>query len=625
VAGTGAPRIFGGHIGELIIYQGTLSEADRLSVLNYLKQKYYQVNGPSITFQWLLDGTNITGATNASLSLTNVQATNAGTYTVVATDAAGSVTSSNAVLTVVYPPTFNVQPLSQSNGIGGTVTFSAVAAGTAPLNFQWMFDSARINNATNSSLTLTGIEGTNGGTYNLVVTNLYGSITSSNAVLTVVTSAVEVVSSVANGSTTALVPVQLVSGGNENSLNFSLNYSNAVLTYTGVSLGSNATGAFLVANTSQTGNGHVGLELELPANTTFSLGTQQVAVVSFAVAALANAVVTPVTFGSQPTAEAVFNSQFAALPATFSDGSLSISATALEGDVAPRPNGDGVVLLNDWYQEGRFVAGLDTYSNTSEFQRADCAPRASSGDGLVTVADWVQVGRYAAGFDSPTYVSNRTATGTISNTPSASRILSLAPLAQGQLTNTVTLQLAAQGTENALSCSLAFDATSLAFLGATLGAGAGGAMLEVNTNQVSSGNLGLAVALLPGSALAYGTQPIVQLSFLSIGYSNTLNLSFGDVPVPRQVADTNAAVLPVSFQNGLLAVAGSSWPLLSVSRSGTNALLSWPASASGFAVQSTVSLGQNWTNVAASLATNSGMISTSVPISATQAYYRLHH
>jgi len=335
-------------------------------------------------------------------------------------------------------------------------------------------------------------------------------------------------------------------------------------------------------------------------------------------------VVTPITLGSQPTAEAVFNSQFAALPATFSNGSLSIAATALEGDVAPRTNGDGVVLLNDWYQEGRFVAGLDTFSNTSEFQRADCAPRASSGDGLVTVADWVQVGRYAAGFDPPTFVSNRTATGTISNAPSASRVMSLVPLAQGQLTNTVTLQLAAQGTENALSCGVTFDATSLAFLGASLGAGAGGAMLNVNTNQIAAGNLGLAVALVPGSAIPSGTQPIVQLSFLSISYSNTLILSFGDVPVPRQVADTNALVLPVSFQNGSLAVAGSSWPLLSVSRNGTNVLLSWPASAGGFAVQSTASLGQSWTNVAASLTTNSGMISTSVPISATQAYYRLH-
>jgi hypothetical protein len=279
--------------------------------------------------------------------------------------------------------------------------------------------------------------------------------------------------------------------------------------------------------------------------------------------------------------------------------------------------------LNDWVQEGRFVAGLDTASNLSEFQRADCAPRATSGDGLITVADWVQVGRYAAGFDPLTYVGNRTFTGTISNTPSASRILGLASVAQGQLTNTVALQLAAQGSENALSCSVAFDPKSLGFLGATLGAGAGGALLDVNTNQLALGELGIAVALLPGSAIPSGPQPIVQLSFLSIGYSNTVALTLGDLPVPRQVADTNAAVLPVSFQNASLAVAGLSWPLLSVSQSGTNIVLTWPASAAGFAVQGAFSLSQNWTNVVEIPATNGGSLVLTSSISTNAEFFRL--
>jgi hypothetical protein len=163
----------------------------------------------------------------------------------------------------------------------------------------------------------------------------------------------------------------------------------------------------------------------------------------------------------------------------------------------------------------------------------------------------------------------------------------------------------------------------LGFLGATLGSGASGAMLDVNTNQAAVGSLGLALALLPGSAISAGSQPLVQLSFVSIGYSNMVSLSFGDVPVARQVADTNADILPVSFQNGSVAVAGASWPLLSVSRSGTNVLLSWPASAAGFGIQSTVSLSQGWTNVVAPLTTNGGTISMSVPLSANQAFYRL--
>ena len=71
-----------------------------------------------------------------------------------------------------------------------------------------------------------------------------------------------------------------------------------------------------------------------------------------------------------------------------------------EADVAPRPDGDGALLVNDWVQVGRFVAGLDVPAEGSEFQRADCAPLDESGDGQLLVNDWVQAGRYVAGLDA---------------------------------------------------------------------------------------------------------------------------------------------------------------------------------------------------------------------------------
>jgi hypothetical protein len=74
---------FGGHIAELLIYSGALSDADRLAVVYYLKQKYFQINGPGLTFQWQHDGTNLIGATNASLTITDVQQPEAGSYLVV--------------------------------------------------------------------------------------------------------------------------------------------------------------------------------------------------------------------------------------------------------------------------------------------------------------------------------------------------------------------------------------------------------------------------------------------------------------------------------------------------------------------------------------------------------------
>jgi len=60
--------------------------------------------GTNMFFQWQFNTTNILGATNASYSLASVTTNNAGNYTVVVSNAGGSVTSSNAVLTVIPAP-----------------------------------------------------------------------------------------------------------------------------------------------------------------------------------------------------------------------------------------------------------------------------------------------------------------------------------------------------------------------------------------------------------------------------------------------------------------------------------------------------------------------------------------
>src|SRR5206468_4252865 len=62
------------------------------------------------TYQWRFNGTNIAGATGSSLGLANVQLTNAGNYSVVLSNSAGTVTSSNAVLKVRVPDPFAFDP-----------------------------------------------------------------------------------------------------------------------------------------------------------------------------------------------------------------------------------------------------------------------------------------------------------------------------------------------------------------------------------------------------------------------------------------------------------------------------------------------------------------------------------
>jgi hypothetical protein len=138
-----------------------------------------------LNYQWSINDTNISRGTNASLTLTNIQTTNAGSYTVVVTNIAGSATSSVATLTVYVPPTITTQPQSQAVISGQSAAFSVTASGTAPLNYQWSINGTNISRGTNASLTLTNIQTTDAGSYTVVVTNIAGSATSSVVTLTV--------------------------------------------------------------------------------------------------------------------------------------------------------------------------------------------------------------------------------------------------------------------------------------------------------------------------------------------------------------------------------------------------------------------------------------------------------
>ena len=61
-----------------------------------------------------------------------------------------------------------------------------VAAGTAPLTYQWYFNNGAITNATGASLGMANVHAAQQGNYTVVVTNSAGSVTSSPAALTVV-------------------------------------------------------------------------------------------------------------------------------------------------------------------------------------------------------------------------------------------------------------------------------------------------------------------------------------------------------------------------------------------------------------------------------------------------------
>lgn len=101
----------------------------------------------------------------------------------VASNAFGSVTSSIVTLAVNIPPGINTQPLGQTVPVGSNVVFSVAATGTAPLSYQWKFNGSPLAAATESNYSISNVQSNHLGDYSVVITNMAGSITSSNATL----------------------------------------------------------------------------------------------------------------------------------------------------------------------------------------------------------------------------------------------------------------------------------------------------------------------------------------------------------------------------------------------------------------------------------------------------------
>jgi len=123
---------------------------------------------------------------NRTLILTNLQLNQTGAYSVMVSNAFGTLGSSTAELTVL-PAVITAQPQDAVTFIGGTTGFSVAAQGEEPLFYQWQLNGTDLEGATNSSLTLTNVQRTQSGAiYSVTISNHFGIVASRNAVLSVV-------------------------------------------------------------------------------------------------------------------------------------------------------------------------------------------------------------------------------------------------------------------------------------------------------------------------------------------------------------------------------------------------------------------------------------------------------
>ena len=141
----------------------------------------------------------ISGSQSNILTFNGVTANEALTYQAVVSNGSGSVTSTPAILSVLTIPIITSQPASQNVLSSSTVTFNVGATGIGTLAYQWqatnaagggftnLTDAGIVSGSATSTLTLTGVTTNNlsSYTYQVIVTNANGAVTSTPALLAV--------------------------------------------------------------------------------------------------------------------------------------------------------------------------------------------------------------------------------------------------------------------------------------------------------------------------------------------------------------------------------------------------------------------------------------------------------
>jgi len=186
---TGVKSISGGGFYSMAVRSGSLTPV----ILAEPGDQYAPAGGTvtfysegaglyGVTYQWQFDGVNIAGATGASLTLTNVQSANIGSYQVIISNSAGSVTSDNANFYLVTPPVITSQAPLPTNQIvifqtNLTLSVTVTAPGQLngfPLSCQWQLNGTNISGATSTNCSIFA-DTNSSGTYSIIVTNAAGS------------------------------------------------------------------------------------------------------------------------------------------------------------------------------------------------------------------------------------------------------------------------------------------------------------------------------------------------------------------------------------------------------------------------------------------------------------------
>jgi PKD repeat protein len=159
--------------------------ADKLNGTVPLLVNFTNLTTGATNYSWTFGDGNTSTDTNP----TNLYA-NAGSYTVTLTaiGPAGTnvLTKNNYIIVTNVPPTITVQPVDTIVAVGSNTFFSVTATGSPAPGYQWRLNGAQLGNATNSVLLRNNVTCLRAGTYDVIVSNIAGTVISVPAVLMVV-------------------------------------------------------------------------------------------------------------------------------------------------------------------------------------------------------------------------------------------------------------------------------------------------------------------------------------------------------------------------------------------------------------------------------------------------------
>ncbi|HRX07190.1 MAG TPA: fibronectin type III domain-containing protein [Kiritimatiellia bacterium] len=405
------------------------------------------------------------------------------------------------------------------------------------------------------------------------------------------------------------VPVELISTGGEHQVSFSVAFDGGV-TWTGLCTGEDA--PQLRMQTVEDESGAVGVTALAPAESPLGAGSKHLATLQFLAGEGGGHVL---HFQDLPAERSVDGRS----GVEWTDGMISVADAGLEGDIHPRPGGDGVVDGDDAHMALLIALGMaDLPVDGQEFQRLDCAPIATCGDGCIDIADKVAILRYANGQEAtkaacgPTNLAAEARPAGAVLRDAASRVLSISAPGEVQRGETFPVQIVldTDGGEHALSASLAFDPDELAYAGIqVLDAATNGVFLP-NVTGAAEGSIAIGLELADTQVYAAGRHALVEITFVAVEGGGTLEtlLAFASAPSECRLAGLgseslaadylDASVNLVDWRSGAAAFAPGSGQAVALSMQQIKVSWTAVASATGYRVRRRLEGETAWTRLA---------------------------